>query len=747
MVGNRQEMIGTSQDTLHNALESIRQRKLGKAMGTIRKVLSDYPYLADKDILDNIEHDYRLMLDFMRRGYKDDRRDEVYDNLLRKLFRLASDMDNTWRQKNASPYAEAMAIAGNLNTSYDFIKNILESFVTDITFLSLEEENTRKQKSGELYRRHQNFINRLFNYIWTSGQWTDDDRKFYTELLLSPTTDTNDILMITSAITISAMEMFDLNKLITLIRVYQDTTNERVRQRALVGFAFSLPAENTTELFPELNEILEKLYDSKDVLRELLELQIQVFYCLNAEKDHNQIQKDIIPTLMNNNFHVTRFGIIEKEEDPMQDILHPDKADKAMEEVEKGIQKMMDMQKAGSDIYFGGFSHMKRFPFFSTMSNWFCPFHAEHPALNTVNAGTENSRFMEILFKNGSFCDSDKYSFAFAMSSIMDKLPANIREMMDNAEILDPAIPQEETQTPTYIRRMYLQDLYRFYKLCPRRTGLENPFETDTTAIKSNSRAYFFVSPLMECDKLAENKLKLGRFLMKQHRWSEINGLMASFNGNIPNGNAEYYILSAYANMTEDSYDFSIDMFSKALEAEPGNTLALKGIARAYMFKGNYAQAEAAYSMLLKHFPDNKNFMINHCITLLKTNRTDEAMETLYRLDYENPDDLNAKRVLAWGLLCQNKPDAAKKEYTDILSSTNPKKEDYLNAGYCAWFMGDVVHAVELFKSFIDENTEEKSGNPLEDAFSEDYDIICRYGITDTEIRLITDLTEEQHYR
>jgi len=737
--------MGTSQDTIHNALMLIQQRSLGKAIKTIRNILVDNPYLASLDMLEDIESNYRLMLDFMQRGYKDDKREELYNSLLRKLFQLVADIDNTWKLKNITLYAEATANAKKFNQSYDFIKEVLESFVTDITIFSLEEENVRVQKSKELYLRHQNFMNQLFNAIWTSGQWTESDRSFYTNLLLSPTIDTNDILLVTSAITISSINSFDINKLLTLIETYKNAADERIRQRALVGLAFSLPATDTADLFPELAEVINGLFENEDVCRELLELQIQVFYCLNAEKDNNQIQKDIIPTLMkNNNLHITRFGITEKEEDPMQDILHPDKADKAMEEIENSIQKMINMQKAGSDIYFGGFSQMKRFPFFSTMSNWFCPFYAEHPALNTANARLEDNSFMTLLFKIGPFCDSDKYSFALAMSSIIDKIPANIREMMGNAETLGPTMPQEEMQTPAYIRRIYLQDLYRFYKLYPRREGLENPFEhTFSLTGLEIIKAYFFISPLLRNGRLTDNKLKLGKFLMKQHRWNEINDLIISFNGNIPNDNVDYYLLSAYADMNDNLYGTSIEMFDKALSIAPENTTALKGLARACLIEGEYAQAETAYSTLLKLFPNNKNFNINHCITLLKTNRINEAIEVLYRLDYENPDDLNIKRVLAWGLLWQNRLEQAKKEYAKVLANAKPKKEDYLNAGYCAWFMGDITYAIELFKLFVSQDIAEGNNSILDKVFAEDYDIIHKYSITSTEIQLMIDLVEE----
>ena len=71
----------------------------------------------------------------------------------------------------------------------------------------------------------------------------------------------------------------------------------------------------------------------------------------------------------------------------MEDILHPGASEERMEKLEATYRRMMDMQKQGADIYFGGFSQMKRFPFFYDISNWLVPFYIQHP---TCSATTTN---------------------------------------------------------------------------------------------------------------------------------------------------------------------------------------------------------------------------------------------------------------------------------------------------------------------------------------------------------------------
>ena len=192
--------------------------------------------------------------------------------------------------------------------------------------------------------------------------WNNDRALFYQNLILAPTVDTADAALIVAAVTLACMNIFDPLKWKTLTQVYRQHPDEKVRQRALVGWAMALPERLTDE---GVRQSLAELLIDTATCDDLFQLQRQVFLCMNAEKDTRQIQEDIMPGLIKNNpLNITRFGISEQEEVPLKDILDPNADDKAMEEMEESIHRMMDMQKAGADIYFGGFSQMKRFGFF-----------------------------------------------------------------------------------------------------------------------------------------------------------------------------------------------------------------------------------------------------------------------------------------------------------------------------------------------------------------------------------------------
>ena len=176
------------------------------------------------------------------------------------------------------------------------------------------------------------------------------------DMLLSPTLDINDQLLLISCVMLSAINQFDMAKFRMLVHVYQQSTDESVRQRALVGWVFAIDPEIGANLYEEKVQLVEKLLEDEAVCQELVELQQQIIYCINAEVDTAMIQQEIMPDIIKGQgLHISKNGVLEQDEDDLNDILHPDETESKMEKMEASFQRMVDMQKQGSDIYFGIF--------------------------------------------------------------------------------------------------------------------------------------------------------------------------------------------------------------------------------------------------------------------------------------------------------------------------------------------------------------------------------------------------------
>lgn len=719
------------EEILSKAINCLMDRRLSNAIEVLEQLYVQRPSLMGHSEFEAIKTDYQLMVDYMGRGFSDSHRESLYSTLLQRLYRVAADLEISWRCKNVSAYVNSFRVIDHLNTSHDFVRTVLESFVSDIAMLSLQPEETREQKSTELYDRHQSFMNRLFSALWTSCQWTDDDCKFYTELLLSPTVMSTDQQVIVSAISLGAMNQFDINKFKTLVNVYQQATDEHVRQRALVGWV--LAVFEGMDIFPEQDTLIRELCENPTITRELLTLQIQFFYSKDAEKDNDKIQRDIMPDIMrNSNLTIGRLGIMEKEEDTIESILHQDADEKRMEQMEEKVRKMMDMQKQGSDIYFGGFSQMKRFPFFNDMVNWFTPFYLNHPALRPVISKLGDTKFLNTLMERSNFCESDRYSFAFALEQIINQLPSDIKEVIGSDAMLGPLAESDDVEDAISIRRTYLQDLYRFFRLYHTANDFINPFE-DNGKGDFVADTFFFTYKSFMGTGLDDVKLRLASHLYKHQQMTELAELLTTFQSADP----RYAILMGYTNIHMGKAEFAYQFFDYALKAEPDNQWALKGKARAALDAEDYKTAEEVYTELLKLEPGHKNYTMNRCVALLKLGKTSEVREELFRLDYQYPEDMNVKRVLAWAMLSDNSLDKASQLYDTLLTST-PAHEDYLNAGYCQWAMGNVQRAVELFREWMVKSG--KSTEQLLEEFRSDADTLEMYGISETDCFLMLSL-------
>ena len=706
-------MTGT-ENQLRRVANELHQGNAGLAITEMETYLAAYPQPQTSERLNGIKAEYELMTDYWRRGVNDPQLEQLYQHLLQRVYVLYANI-STYHRMRSYPVLAGIYNRVRLERqdwSLSEIRQEMEAFVSDVAMLELEPENTRQEKAECLYKEHQTQMNNLFSYVLTSRMWTEGVGHDFEEILISPTIDSNDQQLLVSSVTLSLLNQFDMAKFRTLVNVYRRSQDEHVRQRALVGWVLSLK-EEMCKIYPEQEETVLSLLTSEKVCEELTELQMQLVYCLNAEKDTHTIQQEIMPDILkNNNLQFTRFGIEEREDDPMEDILHPEASEQRMEKLEETFGRMMDMQKQGSDIYFGGFSQMKRFPFFYDISNWFVPFYMQHPDIIHFVRRMEGNKFLEKVMRQGPFCNSDKYSFMIAFQQVMERMPEGMRKMLERGEATMGEVPEEDMQTPAFLRRTYLMDLYRFFRLYPSRNEFQNPFDTSHNELGT---CEFFSLWLFKASPLESYKDQIVRLLKRQKLEENAQRLLDSYSDD--HHTVQYYIWSG--------------MFVKALELEPGNQKALQGYAREMFNRGAFEESAEAYDELLMMNPDKTSYLLNKSICLVNLKDYEGAMKILYRLNYNHPEDNHVNRVLAWTHLCSHQLEQADKIYKKLTSEEKVLQEDWEHYGYCCWFLGRVDEAVHCFKKAIGDV------RPDEAFFSFDSQLIEAYAISEIQVRLM----------
>lgn len=700
---------------------------LGRALRLSEEFFRSYPAQSPDSRLQDIRSDYGRMKDFVLRGYDDSERDALYHQLLRRLYHVVSDMRLGVLLRRNATYQSAAARASRVSFTPDSVREGLESFVQETALLSLEPNQKSKE---EIYDRHQQLLTSLFDHILVSPQWSESMSRYYSQLLLSPTIDMQDAELLVSAIMLSCLNIFDIHKFHTLFHVSLGAVDEPLRQRALVGWAFCLDnAHDYTRLFPEIRKWMATYVSDEDRCTDFMELQKQVLLCIHADKDAQTIQQNIMPEIMRNqNFTVDRLGIHEKEDDPMNDILHPDASDKRMEEMERLYRQMLDMQKQGSDIYFGGFSKMKRFPFFYQLCNWFMPFSVEHPALRHMKERVRNTKILDLIFSNGPFCDSDKYSFAIAMNTVIDRIPANLVEMMNSGEMaLGPSVSSQEQGQPVYVRRLYLQDLYRFFMLYQQKNDFYSPFSYDSPL----PGRYFFVNKVFSNTLLGRCAARMMQFMVRHQQLSLAKDIADAYPE--VGKDAEGVRMMALCREKEGLAEEAARLYERVDEMRQGDEAALRCAARLRFSLKQHELAMAEYETLCRMSPDNLSYQMGRCVVSLWTDKIGEGVNKLYELSFNYPDNLDIQRALAWGLLVQGKPRQAEAIYDRLLHGRQHEAADYLNAGYSKWFQRKVSDAVMLFRNYVADGRHD-----IAKALADDGDLLtaCHIGAVERYIMI-----------
>ena len=707
--------MGTIDTSLERIYIQLKDGNVGLAIMELDTYLMAWPNQQSREKLETLKSQYDLMADYWMQGAVDPDRDEQYLKLLQRVYVLLANIA-IHRHLSATSFLQQLhrnARQTGRPMNLEAVRQEMENFVSEVAMLEFEPEHTRKEKSKTLYKTHQQQMNQLFNFLLTSNIWTEGTGRMMEDLLASPTIDANDQQLLVSAVMLSLMNRFDIVKFRTLVGVYRRSTDEHVRQRALIGWVLGID-DDMHHIYPEQRTLVGELLKSKRTCAELTELQIQMIYTMDAEKDTNTVQREIMPDILNNqNFRVTKNGIEEVEDDPLEDVLHPDASEQRMEKLEQSFQRMLDMQRNGADIFYGGFSQTKRYPFFYDASNWFVPFYIQHPDIAQFIEKNEDNRFLESIINKGPFCNSDKYSFVIAFQQVISQLPESLRQAMKHGEagMGDLETDGSEQQTPAFIRRNYLMDLYRFFHLFPNRQALVNPFYQHG---QEPALCFFFFSNMFHNTPLDAHKPEVVK-MMKKHMYErEAAFLLSTFPQSMRD--VQFYLW-------QGNYD-------EALLLEPNNERALLGKARKLFSCGSYDEANDVYERLILLHPDKVNYMLNKAVCLVNMEEYEDALKLLYQLNYEHEHDVNIQRVLAWALTCDGKLEQADKLYQQLTSDDSATNEDYLNKGYCQWLLGRIKEADTCFDQYFT-----LGGNYYE--LWDNQRWLNQRGISDTDIRMM----------
>lgn len=715
---------------LAEARAHLSASRLADALSCLRPLVEGMGEWELKAGLSDLESAYGLMLHYFREGVPDSSRHSLYRSFLRRSYELCDRAERQFRLRmSATLYYETIRTLQVQSVPLGERVARLEDNCQGLA-LKFSATSGYSPERHEMERQHAELVRGLFDCVWTSAAWSAEDAEVARDMMASPLIREADQALMVGAVTMGLLQTFDSSKFAFLMDYVLDGRS-LIGARAITGFALALLRyDRRLALYPDLTARLKLLADDSRFVASLRRLQMQLLTTLETRDIERQLREDIIPAMMHSpHFKRTKFGFEEIDEMLKGNDPNPDwRENEEVKRIENKLRQLAELQSQGADVYMGTFAAMKQqFPFFGAMVSWFLPFDAHHPALYSRQ---ELPKFLRTLSEAGVLCDSDQYSFAFMLASI----PAAQRRMMDEqlaamgmTEPLQVGQAVGRSEREERSCRLYLQDLYRFFRLFNRRSQFDNPFEQNVI--------------LADCQVLGGGLLTDGESLAQLADFAFKRKFYAAalrFFGGLQQKaapSADVCQKMGYCHQMQGAYAEAVAAYGKALLLEGDNAWTLRHLAQCHRLLGQYGEALDYWKELERLQPDDLQVQYRVGEGLILAGRPDEAFPYLYKVDYLDPGRERTQRALAWCSLLAHKPEQAVKYYQKLLAA-HPAPEDHQNAGHAAWALGDVAAALSHYADCL---RAKGLDVPPEDFFDEDAALLATYAIKPDDLRIARD--------
>ena len=717
----------------------LEERRLKEALIQLESFLWQSSDWTLRTQLEQVQTSYNYMLQYMRQGVEDPERWKLHKKLITDTWEIADQtrivlLDSIsahyYHEVRRMPRSEDLQ-AYNLLT----LLHILESFNDDLAVSELISDT----KKVNVLKRHEDTLKYMFLYTWTNSAWDAQESEHAQAMLQSDLLTTNDMCLFVSAVTLSAMECFDLKKLTWLFEAYQHA-NTQINQRALVGIALLLHLyRERIALYPELTQRMELLNESPSFADDVVRIYKQLLLCQETEKIDRKMREEIIPEMLKSasSFRNMRFGLDENDEE--KDDINPD-WEKALEEagLSDKLREMNELQLEGADIYMSTFAPLKGYPFFREVQNWFYPFDKRQSNVmkETQQDVGEKGSVLDLILQSGFFCNSDKYSLFFTIQ----QLPQSQREMM-LSQLTEQQIEEITEQTnadtlktfserPSTVSNQYLHDLYRFFKLSVRRNEFRDLFKE-----KLDLYTIPVLAPILRSDQFL---LPIADFYLRKERWQEAIDIYKHIEY-VNRSEAEtpiFYQKMGYVLQKAKRHREAIEAYLRADTILPDNIWTIRHLAICYRLTRNYEQALTYYKKVEEVNPDEPSVVFYIASCLAELGRYEESLNHFFKLDFLENNSRKAWRGIGWCSFVNKKYEQAMRYYEKVLQN-KALSIDYMNAGHVAWSMNKMDKAIEYYgKALSMSNNREE----FIEIFLKDKETILEQGIPKEDIPLMIDL-------
>lgn len=698
---------------------SLDDRELKNAFDSLQALIAGSREYTFQDKLNELQDTYKYMLRYRIDGAKDPMEEQIYKNIQISAYDLADQV----RHK---------ALATESPLSYYSRRRSLQ-VQPEVSYKMLHQQLTNNHEVGNLAEYDAlNIV--VFNKIWVSDTLTQIEtetiRNILSDLDLPYTTG----CQIVSALLLGLQAAFDKKK-VELLFDAANMQNEEIRVRALIAILLTLYTyRKRTSLYPQINDRLATLAEEQVFTKIIRTITLRFILARETEKITRRLQDEIIPEMMKLGPKISnKINLKDLSPEQLSDEMNPEwESIFSDSKLGKKMEEFSELQQEGADVMHSTFVHLKSFPFFRELSNWFLPFTTEYSLFgNHFQQNNGERQMLDSMTLAAFMCNSDKYSLYFSMM----QLPAEARKMMmhqfdsqatemiqQNKEELISKRGKLETITGQYI-----QDLYRFFKLYPGHLDFDDIF-TKPLDFHNLPILRSYISDEESLTAIAEYYLRKNYF-----------GDALVIFSNLVETNQENYVLLqkiGYCKQMIEDLNGALESYLRADLLNSESKWVIRRIAGCYRSLKQPEEALKYYHRYERLNPDNLSVQISigHCHLELKDYK--EALKCFFKVDYLDNKSNKAWRPIAWCSFLTGKYDQARNYYKKI-AANQPNSQDLLNAGHTEWALQNLKGAIDYYKQAI--QLESEDFNKFYELFCQDIQDLIIAGIEESELPLMLD--------
>lgn len=534
----------------------------------------------------------------------------------------------------------------------------------------------------------------LFRNVWLSKRLSVEERNNIIAFIENRNVELTARQMVVSALMLKGLRVYDVSVVMIYLTLLEEV-EAQVRARVMVGLLMIL-AVHHKRVFKdgELNDRIRQLFENESFVADAEKAYKHVINTFGTDKVTKKITTEIYPEIFKSG---AKLHQMLKDENP--DIISEDefnpKWEKALmddEGVSAKLREFGDMQLQGADVYMSTFSSMKGYSFFNEIANWFMPFDVKQS--DVARQMADMPEVLRFFAESTHICSSDKYSFFYSIAQI----PAsNFKSMMSgmgaDADAVREDLDSENWKNnPAKLYavevRNYVLDLFRFYRLYPRRKEFCNPFDY-VDKFEENAL-------LTDCMTL-DLKKSICKYLFEVEHFAEARHLFEYLDAQQV-WDAYFYQQMGYCYQQLERWSDAVACYEKADLLEANDMWTLKRKALCYRKLERHDEAAECYSAILKLKDDDVATMINLANYYLYKLDFAQARSVFYKVEYLKPNNYKAMSGLAWCLFMEGDYEKAMTYYDRLAQHKDFVAEDALNAGHTFWALGAKDIAREYYR-------------------------------------------------